>query len=279
MKEGSPARTIYRKDYVAYPWHVQNTRLRFEIGAETTSVHAQIEFEWKGDEHAEKDIVLNGSELNLVDLYLNDRLLSVDDYKIVGEKLTIPNAPPVSVVKTTVLIHPAANTALEGLYTSGQFLLTQCEAQGFRKITWFPDRPDVMSTYHVTIEADKAEFPVLLSNGNETGSGDMPNGRHWVSWEDPFPKPSYLFALVAGDLALVEDHFTTQSGRDVALRIYVEEENVDRCAHAMESLINAMRWDEQRFNLEYDLDIYHIVATNDFNMGAMENKSLNIFNG
>ena len=196
----------------------------------------------------------------------------------VGETLIIPDAPQNSVLKTEVRIHPASNSALEGLYRSGEFLLTQCEAQGFRKITWFPDRPDVMTTYRVTLEADKATFPVLLSNGNLADAGESPDGRHWVRWDDPFPKPSYLFALVAGDLALVEDRFATRSGRDVSLRIYVEEENLDRCDHAMESLINAMRWDEERFSLEYDLNIYHIVATNDFNMGAMENKSLNIFN-
>lgn len=278
MEEGSPARTIYRKDYVAYPWHVKNTRLRFDIGLETTTVHTEMEFEWKGGGQSEKNIVLNGSQLHLLELMLNGEVLSAGDYVINGEDLTIKNAPAISVVKLRILIHPAANTALEGLYKSGEFLLTQCEAQGFRKITWFPDRPDVMSTYHITLEADKSEFPLLLSNGNETGRGELPGGRHWASWDDPFPKPSYLFALVAGDLALVEDHFTTQSGRRVTLKIYVEEENIDRCAHAMESLINAMRWDEERFDLEYDLDVYHIVATNDFNMGAMENKSLNIFN-
>lgn len=278
MKDGNPARIIYRKDYVAYPWQVHKTRLRFEIAAETTTVHAQMEFEWQGTEQQERDIVLNGSELDLQSIHLNDRQLGVDEYQIEGETLTIKNAPAQSVINTQVLIHPASNTALEGLYTSAEFLLTQCEAQGFRKITWFPDRPDVMSTFHVILEADKARFPILLSNGNESGRGELPEGRHWVSWDDPFPKPAYLFALVAGNLALVEDRFTTASGRDVALKIYVEEENIDRCDHAMESLINAMRWDEERFNLEYDLDVYHIVATNDFNMGAMENKSLNIFN-
>ena len=278
MKKGSPARVIYRKDYVAYPWQVQNTHLQFEIALDTTIVHARLEFEWRGADQKERTIVLNGSQLELLSLHLNDRILSNDDYIIEGETLTIKKAPLSCVLKTKVRLYPAANTALEGLYKSGEFLLTQCEAQGFRKITWFPDRPDVMSTYHVTIEANKADFPVLLSNGNETGRGDLTEGRHWVSWEDPFPKPSYLFAVVAGDLALVEDQFITASGRKVALRIYVEEENTDRCEHAMESLINAMRWDEERFDLEYDLDIYHIVATNDFNMGAMENKSLNIFN-
>jgi len=278
MKEGLAGKVIYRKDFKTYPWNIEQLDLQFDVGIETTTVQAQMEFRLKDESESSQSIVLNGTDLSLLSISLNDRLLSEDDYAIDGENLTIPDAPPVSVLKTEVRIHPAKNSALEGLYLSGEFLLTQCEAQGFRKITWFPDRPDVMTTYTVTLAADKAAFPVLLSNGNEVGSGDLPGGRHWVKWDDPFPKPSYLFAIVAGDLALVEDHFITRSGRNVSLRIYVEEENLDRCEHAMESLINAMRWDEDRFNLEYDLDIYHIVATNDFNMGAMENKSLNIFN-
>jgi aminopeptidase N len=278
MKEGIAGKAIYRKEYMAYPWDVKQLDLHFDIGREVTTVHAEMEFQLKNSSGTKQDIVLNGSDLELVSLMLNGRLLSEAEYTVEGESLTIPGAPPNSVLKTEVKIHPSTNSALEGLYLSGEFLLTQCEAQGFRKITWFPDRPDVMTTYSVTMEADKSEFPVLLSNGNQADVGDSPGGRHWVRWEDPFPKPTYLFALVAGDLALVEDHFTTRSGRDVSLRIYVEEENLDRCEHAMESLINAMRWDEDRFDLEYDLNIYHIVATNDFNMGAMENKSLNIFN-
>jgi len=278
MQECKADKAIYRKNYLAYPWHVKQLDLRFVIAAEATVVFAEMAFEWSEDVGGAREIVLNGSDLELVSLSLNDRVLTENDYVIEGESLTIHDAPRTSVLKTEVHIHPAANTALEGLYLSGDFLLTQCEAQGFRKITWFPDRPDVMTTYRVTLEADKTLFPVLLSNGNEVGSGEADGGRHWVCWHDPFPKPSYLFALVAGELALVEDHFTTRSGRDVALRIYVEEENLDRCDHAMESLINAMKWDEDRFDLEYDLDVYHIIATNDFNMGAMENKSLNIFN-
>ena len=278
MKEGLPGKSIYRKDYKAYPWDVTKLDLYFDIGRESTAVRAEMEFQLKNKESTTQDIVLNGSNLELLSLSVNGRLLSDDEYVINGETLTIPDAPRKSVLKSEVRIHPASNSALEGLYVSGDFLLTQCEAQGFRKITWFPDRPDVMTSYRVTLEADQSEFPVLLSNGNRTDAGDLAGGRHWVRWEDPFPKPTYLFALVAGDLALVEDHFTTRSGRDVVLRIYVEAENLDRCDHAMESLVNAMRWDEERFDLEYDLDIYHIIATNDFNMGAMENKSLNIFN-
>jgi len=276
MKEGTSSSATYRKDYTAYPWDITQLELHFDIGVETTIVRAEMEFRSK--EGSSADLVLNGSNLNLLVIELNGQVLSVDDYVIDGETLTVPGAPSNSLLKTEVEIHPAGNSALEGLYLSGGFLLTQCEAQGFRKITWFPDRPDVMTSYRVTMEADKSSFPVLLCNGNRADGGDLPGGRHWVCWQDPFPKPSYLFALVAGDLALVEDHFTTRSGRDVSLRIYVERENLDRCDHAMQSLINAMRWDEERFGLEYDLDVYHIVATNDFNMGAMENKSLNIFN-
>ncbi len=278
MKEGIAAKAIYRKDYTAYPWNVDQLDLHFDIGAEATTVRASMSFSQKDTTAGSQDIVLNGSDLELISMVLNGRQLTETDYVIEGERLTIPSASSNSVLETEVRIYPAANSAFEGLYVSGEFLLTQCEAQGFRKITWFPDRPDVMTTYVVTLQADKSEFPILLSNGNQVDSGELEGGRHWARWQDPFPKPSYLFAIVAGDLALVEDHFQTRSGREVTLRIYVEAENIDRCDHAMESLINAMRWDERRFGLEYDLDIYHIVATNDFNMGAMENKSLNIFN-
>ena len=278
MKQNEVGEVIYRKNYTAYPWNVKRLDLHFDISTEITVVRAEMEFQLKDEEQVLREIILNGSDLQLISLTVNDRVLAKDEYSIVGENLTIPNAPAHCIIKTEVLINPAANTALEGLYLSGEFLLTQCEAQGFRKITWFPDRPDVMTTYRVRLEADKSAFPVLLSNGNQIDKGDLSNGRHWVGWHDPFPKPAYLFALVAGDLALVQQHFTTRSGREVALKIYVEAENTDRCEHAMESLIKAMRWDEERFDLEYDLDVYHIVATNDFNMGAMENKSLNIFN-
>jgi aminopeptidase N len=278
MKEGIAGKVTYRKDYTTYPWDIKQLDLYFDVGIETTTVRAQMEFKLKEGNGTRQSIVLNGSDLQLVSISLNGQELGEEDYIVEGENLTIPDAPSSSMLKTEVKIYPSQNSALEGVYLSGEFLLTQCEAEGFRNITWFPDRPDVMTTYTVTLEADQSAFPVLLSNGNELERGELAGGRHWVKWHDPFPKPSYLFALVAGDLALVEDHFTTRSGREVSLRIFVEEENLDRCEHAMESLVNAMRWDEERFDLEYDLDIYHIVATNDFNMGAMENKSLNIFN-
>ncbi len=278
MKQTASDQAVRREDYVPYPWDVKALDLQFDVGLETTTVDARMVFELKDPAAPAADIVLNGSDLQLVSLALDGDALGEADYTIDGEELVIPNAPRHCELTSTVRIRPASNTALEGLYLSGKFLLTQCEAQGFRKITWFPDRPDVMTTYRVTLEADKSEFPVLLSNGNCVERTELPAGRHRLCWNDPFPKPSYLFAMVAGDLSMVEDRFTTRGGREVTLRIYVEAENIDRCEHAMTSLKKAMRWDEERFGLEYDLDVYHIVATNDFNMGAMENKSLNIFN-
>ena len=181
-------------------------------------------------------------------------------------------------LETEVVIHPYENTKLMGLYTSSDAFCTQCEAEGFRRITYYLDRPDVMARFTTRIEADRAKYPVLLSNGNRVGDGELPGGRHWVQWEDPFRKPSYLFALVAGDLVCHGGTFTTASGREVALEIWVEAENADKCEHALASLQAAMKWDEETYGLEYDLDIYMIVAVNDFNMGAMENKGLNIFN-
>ena len=190
MNEGIAGKTIYRKDYTAYPWDIGQLDLHFDIGLETTVVRAEMEFQLADGSSAPQDIVLNGSDLELVSMTLNGRALTADDYVVEGETLTIPDAPQKSVLKTEVIIHPASNSALEGLYLSGEFLLTQCEAQGFRKITWFPDRPDVMTTYCVTLEADKSEFPVLLSNGNQADAGKLPDGRHWVRWQDPFPKPT-----------------------------------------------------------------------------------------
>ena len=175
-------------------------------------------------------------------------------------------------------IDPGANTELSGLYLSNGNFFTQCEAEGFRKITYYPDRPDVMARFFTTITGDKKKYPVLLSNGNLIGSGELKDGRHFAKWHDPFPKPAYLFALVAGDLARISDAFTTMSGRKVDLHIYVQHHNKDKCGHAMESLKLAMKWDEETYGREYDLDLFMIVATDDFNMGAMENKGLNIFN-
>ena len=192
--------------------------------------------------------------------------------------MILEHCPDEVSLQVVTRIQPQKNTQLSGLYRSRGLFCTQCESEGFRRITFYPDRPDVLSIYTTRISADKAKYPVLLSNGNLVAKGDLEKGRHWVKWEDPFKKPSYLFALVAGQLACVEDHFITQSGRKVVLRIYVEPGRENQCAHAMASLQNAMRWDEEEYGREYDLDIFMIVAVSDFNMGAMENKGLNIFN-
>jgi aminopeptidase N len=277
MKKDTRGAAIYRKDYTAYPWTLDKARLRFEIGEDSTRVLSELRFSAIGA-GGQGDIELDGQEMELMSVSLDGRSLDKNGYSKSADKLIIHDAPDSCRLDIEVLIKPRENTALEGLYPSGDFLLTQCEAEGFRKITYFPDRPDVMTRFEVTVVAEKDRYPVLLSNGNAVASGDLDGRRHWVCWDDPFPKPSYLFALVAGDLACVEDRFKTRGGRNVTLRIYVEHENVDKCDHAMASLIHSMEWDEQRFDLEYDLDIYNIVATNDFNMGAMENKSLNIFN-
>ena len=222
---------------------------------------------------------LDGEELQLAAIGLDGRPLAPSDYNIEPDgALVIPKVPDAFALDIATHIHPERNTQLSGLYTSGGNYCTQCEAEGFRRITDFLDRPDVMSRYSVTIRADKARFPILLSNGNPSDSGDLPDGRHRAKWVDPHPKPSYLFALVAGDLVAVRDQFTTRSGRTVPLAIWVRRGDEDKCGHAMESLKKAMRWDEETFGLEYDLDVFNIVAVSDFNMGAMENKGLNIFN-
>lgn len=278
MNSDKNRKAIMRKDYSPYPWRVNHAAFRFEIANDSTRVFSTLDVEPNPGAESSDKMWLDGENLELKGVRLDGRDLSEADFDRTDSALVIKNLGGLFTLDLEVLIKPCENTALEGLYPSGQFLLTQCEAEGFRKISYFPDRPDVMTTYDVTLVADSERYPVLLSNGNARESGHLDDGRHWVRWEDPFAKPSYLFALVAGDLACVEQQFTTGSGREVTLRFYVEQENTGKCGHAMESLINAMKWDEDRFGLEYDLDIYHVVATNDFNMGAMENKSLNIFN-
>ena len=224
------------------------------------------------------DPVLDGRGLDTRSVRIDGEAVSGNRIEIADETLTIRDAPDAFVLETEVAIRPGENKSLEGLYASSGNLCTQCEAEGFRKITWFPDRPDVMARYRTRIVADPRCFPVMLSNGNDVERGALDDGRRYVVWEDPFPKPSYLFALVAGRLECVEDTFTTRSGRAVALRIHVQAHNLDKCAHAMRSLKRAMRWDEDVYGLEYDLDTFMIVAVDDFNMGAMENKGLNVFN-
>jgi aminopeptidase N len=272
-------RAIYLKDYQAPAYWVEQVEMEFELTAETTQVNTRLHIR-RNEAVATPatPLVLNGDNLSLISLAIDGKPLADSAYQLDAETLTITKVPAQFTLHSEVAIHPAQNTALEGLYASSRMLCTQCEAQGFRRITYFPDRPDVMSRFRVKLIADKQTYPVLLCNGNPIEQGDLDNGRHYVAWEDPSLKPSYLFALVAGDLSFIEDEFTTQSGRKVQLRLYTEAENIHKCAHAMASLKQAMAWDEQTYGREYDLDIYMIVAVNDFNMGAMENKGLNIFN-
>ena len=272
--EATP-KTHHRLDYEPYPFEVPETRLHFDIHPGETTVTSELSLVRRPGE--EGDLVLNGADLELLSLCLDGRELGGNEYRIEGETLTLFDVPERCTLRVVTRIHPETNTALEGLYRSRSMYCTQCEAEGFRKITWFPDRPDVLSRYTTTIEADAKTCPILLAGGNllEEGAAD---GRRIVTWRDPFPKPSYLFALVAGDLALLEDEFTTMSGRRVALRIYSEPHNIGQCGYAMGALKRAMRWDEERFGREYDLDNFMVVAVEDFNMGAMENKGLNIFN-
>ncbi|MDO7926431.1 aminopeptidase N [Pseudomonas sp. KFB-139] len=270
---------IYLKDYQAPDYLIDETHLTFELFDDHSLVHAQLVMRRNPERGAGlPPLVLDGQLLELVSLQLDDVELSAGDYQLTPDHLTLHPKAERFTVDSTVRIHPETNTALEGLYKSSGMFCTQCEAEGFRKITYYLDRPDVMSKFTTTLSADKHDFPVLLSNGNPIASGQEDDGRHWATWEDPFMKPAYLFALVAGDLWCVEDTFTTMSERVVTLRIYVEPENIDKCQHAMDSLKKSMRWDEETYGREYDLDIFMIVAVNDFNMGAMENKGLNIFN-
>jgi aminopeptidase N len=248
----------------------------FNLERRATRVKAKLAIRRNG-EHDEP-LTLDGVRLKLIALALDGAALAPADYAVTAEHLTLAKVPDAFVLESEVEIDPEGNTFLEGLYMSGGRFCTQCEAEGFRKITYFPDRPDVLSRFSVRMEADKAAFPRLLSNGNLIESGDLAGGRHYARWRDPFPKPCYLFALVAGELDELADTFTTMSGRRIDLRIYVDPGQSDRAAYAMDSLKRAMRWDEEAFGREYDLDLFMIVAVRDFNFGAMENKGLNVFN-
>ncbi|XLX38909.1 aminopeptidase N [Ectopseudomonas mendocina] len=273
------SKTIYLKDYQVPDYLIDETHLTFELFEDHSLVHAQLVMRRNPEAGTGlPKLVLDGQQLELLELKLDDRELGAGDYTLTDSHLTLQPTQERFVVDSSVRIHPESNTALEGLYKSGKMFCTQCEAEGFRKITFYLDRPDVMSKFTTTVSAEQHAYPVLLSNGNPIASGSEEGGRHWATWEDPFKKPAYLFALVAGDLWCVEDSFTTMSNREVALRIYVEPENIDKVQHAMDSLKRSMKWDEEVYGREYDLDIFMIVAVNDFNMGAMENKGLNIFN-
>ena len=273
MKTDTP-QTIYLKDYTPPAFWIDQVDLDFVIDAGHTTVTATLAMRRHGERPGQA-LVLDGESLETLSV-------SVDGHPWPAletpTSLTLADLPDSFTLRTVVRIQPDQNTCLSGLYRSKDGYFTQCEAQGFRRITWFLDRPDVMATYTVTLHADKAAFPVLLANGNPVAAGDEADGRHWAKWEDPFKKPAYLFAVVAGKLDVLRDSFHTASGRAVQLAIYVEPGKLDQCPHAMEALKKSMRWDEQRFGLECDLDHYMIVAVGDFNMGAMENKGLNIFN-
>ncbi|MCC7346898.1 MAG: aminopeptidase N [Variibacter sp.] len=273
-------RAIRLEDYRPPDWLVETVELNVVLHATQTRVQALLRLKPNPLAAAPAPLVLDGDGLSLVTLKLDGVPLPAEAYEASPERLAIAQPPqgPFRLEIETV-VDPSANTQLMGLYRSGGAYCTQCEAEGFRRITYFPDRPDVMAVYTTRIEAEKAEAPVLLANGNCIEAGDIPGTtRHFAVWHDPFPKPCYLFALVGGDLACVEDSFTTRSGRTVTLRIYVEHGKEARCAYAMDSLKRSMRWDEEAFGREYDLDIFMIVAVSDFNMGAMENKGLNVFN-
>ena len=272
------SRTVYLKDYRPPDYLIDTVDLSFELAPERTSVTSRMAVRRNPAAAPERPLVLNGEALTLVSAGIDGRVLGKDEYTLGDEHLTIPKVPERFTLEIKNLINPRGNTELSGLYMDGDMYVTQCEAEGFRRITYYPDRPDVMARFTVTITADAGAYPVLLSNGNLVMEGTRDGGRRFVTWQDPFPKPSYLFALVAGDLAMQEDSFTTASGRKVTLRIFVQHHNKARCGHAMESLKTAMRWDEERYGREYDLDLFMIVATDAFNMGAMENKGLNIFN-
>jgi aminopeptidase N len=277
--EASAPQPVRLADYRPPDYLVDEVELRFALQPAATEVRARLTVRRNPAAAAgARPLVLDGQELELLGLALDGAALGSNRYQVDDDRLLVHDVPAAFTLETTVRIRPEANTALEGLYVSNGVFCTQCEPEGFRKITYFPDRPDVMTPYRVRIEADPAAYPVLLANGNLIESGPLADGRHFALWEDPFPKPSYLFALVAGRLARLEDSFTTRSGRAVTLEIYTEPREIDKCAHAMASLKKAMRWDEDRFGLEYDLDRFMIVAVSDFNFGAMENKGLNIFN-
>ncbi|MDX1597774.1 MAG: aminopeptidase N, partial [Marinobacter sp.] len=278
MRTSQP-KTIYLKDYRVPDFLVDHVDLRFELYEDGARVHSTLSLRRNPEAFDNRGALeLDGDSLKLESVALDGAVLEIGQYEDLGDKLVVAEVPDAFELTVVTWIEPQNNTRLEGLYKSSGMFCTQCEAEGFRCITFFPDRPDVMSRFRTRIEADKSSYPILLSNGNDVEQGDLADGRHFVTWEDPFPKPCYLFALVAGDLVEKRDTFTTLSGRNIDLRMYVEPRNSEKCEHAMDSLKRSMRWDEEVYGREYDLDIFMIVAVDDFNMGAMENKGLNIFN-
>jgi len=278
-RDDSPA-LVRLSEYRAPAWRVSEVELTFDLGIDTTEVTSRLRL--LRDPAQDTPLRLDGEGLELLSIALDGQPLDERAWRYVDNVLEVDGARDGSVLETRVCLRPAANTALEGLYLSGPrergFLLTQCEAEGFRHITFFPDRPDVLASYTVTLCADRDRFPALLAGGNPDGEGELEGGRHWARFVDPHPKPSYLFALVAGRLQKIERDYVTGSGRGVKLVIWAEPDAIGQCGYAMDALDRSMRWDEQAYGREYDLDVFHVVATHDFNMGAMENKGLNIFN-
>ena len=281
MSESKP-QAVLRSAYRVPEYLIETVDLAFDLREGETRVEARLRVRRREDvpstDGGPVPLVLTGEDLELIEIEIDGTALADSAFRVEEGTLTIDAPPAQFELRTLVAIDPEQNTALSGLYKSSGNYCTQCEAMGFRRITYFLDRPDVMARYTVSIEADRDRYPVLLSNGNRIEAEDLEGGRHRVRWEDPFPKPSYLFALVAGDLRCHSGEYTTMSGRRIDLEIWVEAQNIDRCEHALRSLQRAMKWDEEQFGLEYDLDVYMIVAVGDFNMGAMENKGLNVFN-
>jgi aminopeptidase N len=277
MKDATPI-VIRREDYRPPPYTIESIELELDLDPRETRVSARSVVVRDPREPADAPLVLDGEDMTLESVSIDGSPLAPDAYTLTASSLTLPRVPGRFLLEIVGRVRPKDNRALMGLYVSGGNFCTQCEAEGFRRITWFLDRPDVMARYRTTLRADRTRCPVLLSNGNLVEQGNLADGRHFATWEDPFPKPSYLFALVAGKLARRSDTFVTRSSRKVALEVYVDEDNLDQTEHCVQSLKRAMRWDEEAFGREYDLDVYMIVAVRDFNMGAMENKGLNIFN-
>ncbi len=268
--------TIRREDYRPPAWFIPEVELDFHLGLEQTLVRSKLDVRRSKSAKADELLILQGDEITPVAVRVDGTAFT--DWTLKEGDLVLPLTGASHIVEIEVELDPSTNTQLMGLYASNGMLCTQCEAEGFRRITFAPDRPDVLSRYQVRMEADKTQFPVLLCNGDKVAEGEGENGRHWVQWSDPWPKPSYLFALVAGDLVSNNDSFTTRSGKPVELNIWVRDGDLDRTGHAMQALKESMRWDEETYGREYDLGLFNIVAVSDFNMGAMENKGLNIFN-
>jgi len=277
MTSPSTPKETFLADYQVPNYLIDTVHLHFELDASDTHVRSVLSMR-RNPDGAGGDCVLNGEKLELVSVKIDGRQLQGNEYHRTDKSLSLSALPEAFELEIETRIEPDKNTALEGLYHSGSLLCTQCEAEGFRRITYYLDRPDVMAVFTVSIVANKQQWPIMLANGNMEDQGQFNDGRHWTRWHDPHPKPSYLFALVAGDLYRQQDHFITLSGREVSLQIYVDHENSHKCDHALTSLKQSMKWDEDTYGREYDLDVFMIVAVNDFNMGAMENKGLNIFN-